>query len=443
MDMTMSTHEGRMVMTALYISLFSIVLCIVVAFRYKINIGIMATCMALLIGTIFLEVNPPRFFSLIPTNILFAIISITFFYGVFLENGTLLQVVNFLLQTLHRKSMIPWFIFSLCIFIAGIGVGAPSTSAIIAPIAMSLAVYLKQPSLLYAAAISYGACIGGNFILGQGGLIAITLIGEEVVFGLSGQKIIFYAFIHSLIIYTAIFAVVFVKNRPENILDLEEKADRIVFTDIQKKSICLIGGVVAFIIIHSVINNYYSDTLIGGILINFDISYIMVLGIMIAMILNLADMEKVIKRFIPWQTLIAFAGMSLLLGISKEAGLIEWLTYFMTRHIPVILLLPALAVVAGFMSCFSSTTAVVLPTLFPLVPELCAAFQTLPPTLFYSAIFIGSTGAGISPFSTGGALLLSNCQAREEQEGLLNGLLKLCIINILFTACYFGIIAIL
>ena len=89
-----------------------------------------------------------------------------------------------------------------------------------------------------------------------------------------------------------------------------------------------------------------------------------------AMLLRLANAEKVIKNHIPLQTLITFTGMSLLMGVARQAGFVDWLSALVTENVPAFFILPALSLISSSMSCFSSTTSVVLPTLFPLVKDI-------------------------------------------------------------------------
>ncbi|HIW84361.1 MAG TPA: anion permease [Candidatus Dorea gallistercoris] len=403
-------------MIALYISLAAIILCIFVGFRYKFNIGILAACAACLIGGMLLRISPSDFFSLVPSRTLFTIASITFFYGFALENQTLQQVINTSLVRLQqKKSYIPVFIFVLCLLISGIGVGAPSTCAIIAPIAMSLALSLKAPSVLFAAAVSYGSCIGGNFILGQGGIIAQSLIDGEAAFSGSGQLFILNASFHSLLVFCTLFVSVWLmfRNTSETSNTFSPSAPG--FSSIQKRTLGLILAVVFILILFSAASTYFSEATIFS---TIDISYIIAVAGVTAMLLRLANAEKVIKNHIPLQTLITFTGMSLLMGVARQAGFVDWLSALVTENVPAFFILPALSLISSSMSCFSSTTSVVLPTLFPLVKDISAAFPALEPELFFSAIFVGSTCSGISPFSTGGALILGSCPEKENRHPL-------------------------
>lgn len=74
------------------------------------------------------------------------------------------------------------------------------------------------------------------------------------------------------------------------------------------------------------------------------------------------------------------------------------------------------------MSFFSSTTGVVCPALFPLIPGLSATTGLGAANLFTCTV-LGAQSSAISPFSSGGSLILGSCGNEEERSGLFNRLL--------------------
>ena len=82
----------------------------------------------------------------------------------------------------------------------------------------------------------------------------------------------------------------------------------------------------------------------------------------------------------------------------------------------------AFSIVAAFMSFFSSTTGVVAPALFPLIPALAASTGLNPAALFACTV-LGAQSSAISPFSSGGSLILGSCGNEEDRNALFNRLL--------------------
>ena len=93
------------------------------------------------------------------------------------------------------------------------------------------------------------------------------------------------------------------------------------------------------------------------------------------------------------------------------------------------------------MSFFSSTTGVVAPALFPLIPNL-AASAGLSASALFACTIIGAQSSAISPFSSGGSLMLGSTPREEDRNALFNRLLMVAVpISVIFGAVYNFVIA--
>ena len=92
-----------------------------------------------------------------------------------------------------------------------------------------------------------------------------------------------------------------------------------------------------------------------------------------------------------------------------------------------------IALVAGCMSFFSSTLGVVGPALIPMIPNIAGA-TGVSVTALVSGIMIGGHFAGVSPFSTGGAMTLAGENNEEAKNKLFIQLMVLSIASILFAS---------
>lgn len=96
----------------------------------------------------------------------------------------------------------------------------------------------------------------------------------------------------------------------------------------------------------------------------------------------------------------------------------------------------AFSIVGAIMSFFSSTTGVVAPALFPLIPNL-AASAGLSSSALFACTIIGAQSSAISPFSSGGSLILGSTPKEEDRNMLFNRLLMVAVpISVLFGAAY-------
>lgn len=78
------------------------------------------------------------------------------------------------------------------------------------------------------------------------------------------------------------------------------------------------------------------------------------------------------------------------------------------------------------MSFFSSTTGVVTPALFPLIPGLASSTGIAAPVLFACTV-LGAQSSAISPFSSGGSLILGSSPKEEDRNELFNRLLLIAV----------------
>ncbi len=430
-------------MIILSLSLAAILLSIILGNRLKVNTGVLAGVFAVFIGILGLQMKAKDFFDLLPDKIIFTVTVITIFYGYLSENGTLSAFISHMIYAMKEKcALIPMAIFLFSIAISSIGIGAPTATAILAPIVMSIAPRIRQKSTLLGVSVSYGVCIGGNFILSQGGIISAAIIDGSTEYAGMGRQIMMKAFLISLLFYLAIYLVIYITGRSRDAQPFYDTVQPPPYTKQQKQSLLVLAVTLVTTLVFSLLAHFLPAGGLRTFFKEFDLSFIILLGILAQSLLHLAEFPKVVQKHVPVQMLVFFTGMTLLMGVAQRAGIVEWLSALVRGSVPVPLVAGIMACIAGVMSCFSSTLSVVIPVLFPLVPAI-AGEMGLSATLLYSAIFVGSTSAGISPFSTGGFLLVSNCQVREEYHSMWNQLLWLCITNIALATVLFAVLGVI
>ncbi len=94
------------------------------------------------------------------------------------------------------------------------------------------------------------------------------------------------------------------------------------------------------------------------------------------------------------------------------------------------------------MSSFSSTLGVVAPALFPIVPNL-AQTTGIEPSVLFTLIILGAQASSISPFSSGGSLILGTVPEEKKDElfgALLFKAMPICLGAGVVTAIILGII---
>ena len=160
-----------------------------------------------------------------------------------------------------------------------------------------------------------------------------------------------------------------------------------------------------------------SDVVAGKI----DVGLVAIVFAVIALLMKLAPQKEIVAK-VPWNTILMIAGAGMLISVAVKAGTIDMLSAWISNNVPLWLVPLAFSIVGAIMSFFSSTTGVVCPALFPLIPALAVATGLNPAALFTCTV-LGAQSSAISPFSSGGSLILGSCGNEEERNSLFNRLL--------------------
>lgn len=399
--------------------LLAFILSIAIGNLKNVNIGVLAFAFSLIIGCCFSGMKLNTIISLWPVNTFFMLMAITLFYGFAVENGTLKLISDTLLYVCRNAGWaVPFVIFLIGFLVSAAGAGSPATCAVLAPLAMAIAYESNYPRIPIMVSVHTGTLAGGAFLFSQGGT---TLRGyiEDMGGQLSGQAVavvngIFLSnFISCLAFLIPFFFIYrcyqyksFSVNKPEPA------------TKEQKINIALILATIIVLIVPNLLNNYISNPVLKKITGWCDIKFVAIIGAALCAILRLADEKEVIRKRVPWNTLIMIAGVSTLVGVANSVGCVDILSNWVKTAVPAPLIAPAFAIVAGILSLFSGALSVVCPLFFPLIPALAEA-TGINPVVLYAAVYTGASSTGISPLSTGGSMMLANSHGTPEQDKLM------------------------
>ena len=143
----------------------------------------------------------------------------------------------------------------------------------------------------------------------------------------------------------------------------------------------------------------------------------MTFGAIIAMQMKVGPADKAVKA-LPVNTVLMISGFTMMMSVAQNAGLVDALAHVMSGNIPDVLLKPMFLVVAGCMSFFCSGTGVVFPLLFPIALPLSQATGINPGAIIV-CMTAGSMLSSLSPFSTGGAMMLAGCPDQDKMSNQL------------------------
>ena len=385
--------------------IMAIVLAIAFGYKTKINTGFFAIAFAYLLGCLLLNLKPAEIIRMWPMNIFFVIMAVSLFYNFALVNGTLEKISLHVLYRCKRiPYLLPFVIYLSAAFIAALGAGFFSVMAFSAPLALMLCDKVRMNKLIGAVAVNCGALSGANFMTSGSGIVFRGLMDQ------AGYTQDSFQFTAIIFIASVIFSILLIagflfgaKGTTElaHIDDMEKPEP---FNKKQIANLYLIVIMIGLVLVPPLANILNARVDVGLIAVAMSV---------VALFMKLAPQKEVIAK-IPWETLLMICGVGMLIAVAIKAGTINMLSGWVSTNIPVLFVPIAFGILGAFMSFFSSTLGVVCPALFPLVPAVAQA-TGIGPMILFSCIVIGAQSSAISPFSSGGSLLLGSCSSEEER----------------------------
>lgn len=399
--------------------LLAILASIILGYMTKVNVGFYAMGFAYLIGCFVMGLKPKNVISMWPMDIFMILFSVNFFYSFATANGTLEKMASNILYVFRKHAVLmPFVIFVIAHLLSAMGAGFYAILAFIVPFSMIICKKTGMNPVLGVMSAAGGAVSGGKFIISVSGKVMEQLI---VTAGFSGSDAAHYVltiYIATTLMEFLIILFIFIVTKQWRVvhaeLDMEKPTP---FGREQKTTLCLIGTLIFVMLMPYALGIVVKSEWLAYLQNKLDISLLAILGCIAALLLKIGDEKKQLKAM-PWGTIIMICGIGILIELGVEAGLIEAVSAWANSSLPEFLVPTIMVVLAGIMSFFSSTTGVVLPTLYPMVPAVVSS-SSLPAALVFAAINLGSISTGISPFSSGGGISLNACPDEESRNNLM------------------------
>lgn len=417
------TQSGSFLHTLLIA--LAIVISIGVSYRTKINTGLLAIAFSYLIGVFVLGLTPKDVTAMWPVTIFFTIFAVTLFFSVAIENGTLEKISGLML---FRSRGLAWGLAVVFFLTAGVvaalGAGFYAVMVFLAPAALVICTQVKIEPLLAGVGVIVGAQVGSNFMTSLNGIVFKGLFEK---LGYSSSKAFgfsFWIFVAYLVLgLLVIVGLTLVYRRRAIRSGAEAQRERIEvikpepFDRAQRMTLALIAVFLLLALVPSILHVLFPSVDIFGTWTgNVDPPLVSVLLTVVALLMGAADNSKVIER-VPWHILIMISGMGMLIQVGVAGGVINQLAHWLSKdHIPTYLIPVLLALVAAVITAFSSYIGVTAPALFPIVPTI-AAIAHLNPTLLFVCTTIGGLSMAVSPYSEGGAMVMS-FSPPEKQDAM-------------------------
>ncbi|CAI0875507.1 SLC13 family permease [Serratia entomophila] len=412
------------------IVLIFILASIALGYIFKINIGVISIVFSYLACNA-AGISDKGVVSLWPLDLFFILLSVTFFYGFPLANGTLSLIAEKIVyKTQSRPWAIPIVLYFCVVIFSGVGPGHYAAFAFISPLVMIISSQIKMHKMLAAIIVYSGACAGGFNPFTLGGRVTHALITNA---GYTPEMAMRYTMAvsrNTFIAHTIVFFLAYLifkgyKIRPsENMLPPERLAKK------QKMTLLLVCIVFILVIVPAVLlaidpaNSYIKMS------VKFlDPAFLSFVGIVLCLLFKAGNERDAMKN-IPWDIIMMICGLGMLIELAINLGTMDILSGWINTlnadkdsHFIVYVV----GIISSIMALFSSTMGAVMPTIYPIIPKVNSTHTEL----LFSVVTVFATFTGYSPFSTGGALVLAGVSEDKERKKLFVQLMFLPITTII------------
>lgn len=369
------------------LSLIIFIAVIILAFVRKNNVGIIALAVGVIAVRLF-GMTDKDLLSGVSSSMFITLLGITLLFEIINQTGALNLLAKKIVGLAGKRLwLIPIALYIAGFIVAGVGPGAVPALAIIPALGVSVALQVGFDPVMLA-------------LIGECGLMAgrMTPITPEaaIITAAAGEANITHVMPTLLVcqtLVTATFAIVlwiiFKGYRVKAPLGDISEAKTESFSARQIIALC---GILAMLvlIIFAKVNIGLAAMLVAAILAVFGI----------------ADDGACLKK-LPWTTICMVLGVGALLDMVNAVGGIELLSNGMAKIMSSGTATPIMGISSGLLSLVSSALGVVYPTMMPMSVDIAAQVGGVNPVALMAAVGAGGSLAGVSPLSTGGALILA------------------------------------
>ncbi|MDR2005762.1 MAG: hypothetical protein LBP78_00740 [Acidaminococcales bacterium] len=393
-------------------TLLTLVLAIFTGFKRKVNTGLVSMLLAFIVGVYVVGIPVRNVIAGFPTSLFLTLAGMTFLFAIAKVNGTLSLLAAKLAGLAGSNiKLLPIIFFIIPAMFSAIGPGPIVMTALMAPLAQSIAERENIPPILMACMVVSGSLAGGLSPLCPSGIIAHNL---SVEVGVSDYTPIFLCVMIASTIQGIFYYFFFGGLKLKGQERVAEKTA--AFSSDQKTTLVLIAVAVIAILV------FKMDIGLTG----FACGTIL--------LLLYPRMQKEAIANTAWDTLLLISGVSVLIKVIATAGGIKTLIDFLSSIMTPSSSTAIMAAIAGLMSTVSSASGVVMPTLIPTSAGIAQNMGTVSVSAIVAAIVVGAHAVTYSPFSTLGALSLAAAGEKTDKDKLFIQLITLEIGNVFYAA---------
>lgn len=371
------------------ISIVFFIAAIVLAFIRKINIGIVALALAVPC-TMLIGMPGKEIIAGINGNLFLTLVGITLLFSIVNDTGALDLLAHKIVALAGKQLwLIPILLFVAGGLITGAGPGGIPVLAIMIPMGIAIGIRVGYHPVMLTL-IGICGMTGGRFSpITPEAAIVFSAINDTAI---AGNNVI-PAIIANVTLANAVMAIVlFIAFKGYKVKAVDNQTTISENHSFTQKQWISFGGILAML------------ALIIFLKINVGLAAMIISAILL--LCHIADDGKCIKA-VPWGTILMVLGVGALLHIVAKTGGISLMTDALASMMSSATASTFMALSSGLLSFVSSALGVVYPTMMPMSIGIAQQVGGVNPVALMSAVAAGGACSGISPMSTGGAMIIA------------------------------------
>jgi di/tricarboxylate transporter len=395
------------------LSLSALILALALSSISSINVGFLAIVLAWLVGVYGGGQTVDQVIAGFPSSLFLTLVGLTLLFSMAQVNGTLDRITH---KAVRRAAgspgIIPFVFFFLTNILASVGPGHIAATALMAPLAMAAAGRYGIPPFLMAIMVANGASSGSLSPIAPTGVVVEGITTMKL--GMSDVRwaIYFNNLIGHLVIAWSGYLLLggwkmFRKAQGAHASQAPQalQAPEAPLDWKQWLTCAVIVGLVASVIF-----------------LKLNVGIAAFAGAVILTLTRAAD-ETAAVKVMPWGVIMMVSGVTLLVTMVDKNGGMALFAGLLARFATPASVTAVSAFFSGLISIYSSTIAVVLPSLLPTVNDLVKNIGGGNPLAIVSSMIVGGHVVDVSPLSTLGALCLAAAPPGTNTKKLFNQLL--------------------
>ncbi|MFJ9173540.1 SLC13 family permease [Streptomyces sp. NPDC102360] len=388
-------------MSALVISIGALLVMFVVGTVLPINLGILAFVATFVVGTASLGLTQEEIFEGFPVDLFVTIVGVTYLFSVARRNGTIDWLVTAGVRMVRGKvALIPWVLFLVAALLTAFGTFTPAAVALLVPIGMNFAHRYKLNPLVVGMMVISGGHAGAFSPLAVSGALVLGVV-DKTTLQVSPVTLFTASFVINLVLSAVTYAVLSKRPAPlaEDAEEAFEDEDVAVTAMPDWRQWLTLGALVVLVV--------------GALGFHLEIG---LLALAAGALLALVDMKRQEKAVdgISWSTLLLVAGMMTYIAMLEKAGIIEKISEHAAGLGAPLFVALLLCFTVAITSAFASSTAIITAIIPVAVPLLLSSHLNAAGLI--AALAVSTTIVDTSPFSTNGALVLSNARGVDSRR---------------------------